>query len=449
MSDGETNGQLPSGWVATTMGAVADVVGGGTPKTKVTGNFSDESGHPWLTPADLTHHTAKAVAHGRRFLTDKGLATSAAKYMPAGTILFSSRAPIGYVAIASNPITTNQGFRSFVPSEALDSDYAYYYLKSITELAEQLASGTTFNELSGSKAKTLPLKLPPLDEQRRIAARLDEIEARRAAAAERLQITRVLIDRLRGAVLAAAFAQGADMAGLAPLEDVLREPLRNGYSAKPTSRETSVRVLTLTATTSGRFDGRHFKYTDEEIPADSSFWLEPDDILIQRGNTAEFVGVPALYEGDSGEFIYSDLMIRARVSDVVRPRFAWYMLLAPQARTFLRDRATGTAGNMPKINQKILNEVPVPVPSLDEQAVIVRRVDAALAATDQIASQVDAAEITIYRTARSALAKAFRGELVPTTAELAAAEGRVYESADELLARLPPTDSTARHHQVE
>jgi type I restriction enzyme S subunit len=160
---------LPTGWKLVNAGSVAEVVGGGTPKTAVPGNFADEDGHPWITPADLTGYTEKYIARGRRNLTDQGLRTSSAKYMPAGTVLFSSRAPIGYVAIASNDITTNQGFRSFVPSEVVDSEYLYYVLKFLRPEAEQLASGTTFAELSGTNAKKLLFPLPPKPTQARIA----------------------------------------------------------------------------------------------------------------------------------------------------------------------------------------------------------------------------------------------------------------------------------------
>lgn len=443
MSTGGEPDAVPDGWIATTMGAVAEVVGGGTPKTKVPGNFSDKAGHPWLTPSDLTGHDSKTVSHGRRFLTDQGLAASAARYMPAGTILFSSRAPIGYVAIAANAITTNQGFRSFVPSAALDPNYAYHYLKAITPLAEQLASGTTFNELSGSKAKTLPLPLPPLAEQHRIAAQLDDIEARSAATARRLGVARAAIARFRGAALAAAYAEAGNVETPVRLEDLLREPLKNGYSARPTNRETTVRVLSLTATTSGRFDPRHFKYTDEAIPSDSPLWLQPGDILIQRGNTAEFVGVPAIYDGLPGEFIYPDLMIRARVRDDIQPRYAWYMLLAPQARAFLRDRATGTAGNMPKVNQTTVNAVPIPSPPGDVQTQLVARLDRSFGVVDATLRQIGAAEEQLERARRAALAKAFRGELVPTEAALADEEGRDFESADELLRRIRPPGRAA------
>ena len=95
------------------MGEIADVVGGGTPRTNDSENY--EGGTiPWITPADLSGYTAKNISHGERLITAKGLAGSSAKMMPSGTVLFSSRAPVGYVAIAANPVCTNQGFKSFV-----------------------------------------------------------------------------------------------------------------------------------------------------------------------------------------------------------------------------------------------------------------------------------------------------------------------------------------------
>ena len=104
---------IPSNWTWTTMGEIADVVGGGTPRTNDPENY--EGGTiPWITPADLSGYTAKYISHGERFITKSGLACSSAKMMPSGTVLFSSRAPVGYVAIAAKPVCTNQGFKSFV-----------------------------------------------------------------------------------------------------------------------------------------------------------------------------------------------------------------------------------------------------------------------------------------------------------------------------------------------
>jgi type I restriction enzyme S subunit len=166
----------------------------------------------------------------------------------------------------------------------------------------------------------------------------------------------------------------------------------------------------LTATTSGWFDPRHFKYTDESFPDDSPFWIAPGDIVIQRGNTSEYVGVPALYEGPPREFLYPDLMIRVRAHPDVSPRFLWYMLLSPQAREFLRSRATGSAGNMPKINQKILSEVPIPLPSPSRQAELVEQLDSAFSSVEQIDHRVASASSIAERISHASAARLLHGE---------------------------------------
>ncbi|MGH8726677.1 MAG: restriction endonuclease subunit S [Burkholderiales bacterium] len=113
---------VPPTWQWTHMGDIASVVGGGTPNTKRPGNFGGDI--PWLTPADLSGYTAKRISGGARNLTQAGYNSSGARLIAAGSILFSSRAPIGYVAIAANPVCTNQGFKSFVLSGGLVSDFA-------------------------------------------------------------------------------------------------------------------------------------------------------------------------------------------------------------------------------------------------------------------------------------------------------------------------------------
>ncbi len=121
------------------------IASGGTPSTTNSANFGGDI--PWITPADLSKYREKYISKGKRNLTQLGLKTSSAKLLPKNTVLFSSRAPIGYVAIAANELCTNQGFKSLYPNKIFDSSYAYYYyLKSIKNLAESEASGTTFKD---------------------------------------------------------------------------------------------------------------------------------------------------------------------------------------------------------------------------------------------------------------------------------------------------------------
>ena len=155
------------------MGEVTSVIGGGTPSTTNPRNF--EGSIPWITPADMSGYTGKTISGGSRCISEQGLEESGARWLPEGTVLFSSRAPIGYVAIASRPVTTNQGFKSFVPSAGLNSDFIYYWLTSAKRHAEKLASGTTFLEISGAKAALIPIPLAPCAEQTRIVAKLEEL----------------------------------------------------------------------------------------------------------------------------------------------------------------------------------------------------------------------------------------------------------------------------------
>src|SRR6266566_4234821 len=115
---------IPDAWQWTQMGKIALVVGGGTPDTKIADYFGGEIA--WLTPADLSGYTAKRILRGARNLTRAGLENSGARLMPRDTVLFTSRAPIGYVAIAEEDVSTNQGFKSFVLRQDVLPDFIYY-----------------------------------------------------------------------------------------------------------------------------------------------------------------------------------------------------------------------------------------------------------------------------------------------------------------------------------
>lgn len=139
-----------------------------------------------------------------RDLTDVGYASCSAKLMPKDSVLFSSRAPIGYVAIAENDICTNQGFKSFVFNKKVHPVYAYYYLKHIKKIAEQMSSGTTFKELSGAKAKALPFIVTHIEEQNQIATKLDELLAQVDNIKTRLENIPAILNQFKKSVLKSA-----------------------------------------------------------------------------------------------------------------------------------------------------------------------------------------------------------------------------------------------------
>lgn len=168
-------------WRKYKIGDVAEIVGGGTPSTKEEDNFGGTIS--WLTPKDLSGYHYRYISHGERNITEKGLSNSSAKLLPAKSVLLTTRAPVGYVAIAKNPVTTNQGFRSLVLRSGFDPEFLYYLLKTNTQYLQNHASGTTFGELSGSTLKSLNFLFPPLPEQKAIASILgaldDKIELNR------------------------------------------------------------------------------------------------------------------------------------------------------------------------------------------------------------------------------------------------------------------------------
>jgi type I restriction enzyme S subunit len=204
---------IPASWQWCRLDTVGAIIGGGTPSAGDSENFAEPGeGIPWLTPADLGGFRELFIERGSRDLTEKGFASSSATMMPAGTVLFTSRAPIGYVAIAANPISTNQGFKSIVPYVADCSRFITLAMQTFAPDIDAKAPGTTFKEVSGKIVAAVPFPLPPLTEQRRIVAKVEELMAlldRLEAARGAAQATR---DRLTTASLARLIAPDADPA---------------------------------------------------------------------------------------------------------------------------------------------------------------------------------------------------------------------------------------------
>ena len=167
-------------WLATTLGEVCEIVGGATPKTSVPDYWG--GGIPWVTPKDLSDLDGQhEIAATPRTLSDKGLKSCAATVLPAGSVLLSSRAPIGHVAINAVPMATNQGFKSLVTNPGtVDAKFLFWWLRGHRPMLEAMGTGATFKEISKKTTASIPIDLPPIVEQRRIAAILDAADALRA-----------------------------------------------------------------------------------------------------------------------------------------------------------------------------------------------------------------------------------------------------------------------------
>lgn len=163
-------------WIDCKISDIGTVVGGATPSTKKNENY--ESGEiSWITPKDLSSFDARYIEKGERNITEIGLKSCSTQLLPINTILFSSRAPIGYIAIAAKELCTNQGFKSIIPNENTDPLFLYYLLKYNKDRIENLGSGTTFKEISGSTMKNIKVRVPKVKEiQSKIVSILTSID---------------------------------------------------------------------------------------------------------------------------------------------------------------------------------------------------------------------------------------------------------------------------------
>jgi type I restriction enzyme S subunit len=419
--------ELPEGWAECEIGDVATVAGGGTPDSHDPQNFSTDNGIAWVTPADLGGYQQIYISRGQRFLTEKGLKQSSAKLLPRGTVLFSSRAPIGYVAIAANEISTNQGFKSFVCKDGVSSQYLYYWLRFATPLAEELASGTTFPEISGKNAARIPLRLAPVDEQLRIAAKLEKLLSSVDATQARLANIPRILKRFRQSVLAAACsgkltADWREKNGIrqeyepAIVEDVTdyvggfayRSPTFTKSGANQVIRIGNVRPFSL------KLDASPVFIPDEIGKATERFQLARDDIVISMTGTKykKDYGNAAIVTRTDHRLFLNQRVSRLRCSKKVLPLFMLYWFQTDTFRDFFFEGETGNV-NQGNIGADGIRKAPIDLPSLPEQQEIVRRVEALFKNADVLEARYRTAKAHVDKLTQSILAKAFRGELVP------------------------------------
>ena len=284
---------------------------------------------------------------------------------------------------------------SFDVFAGINPVYITYCLTNsyVSRVIEKRSYGIKMPRIDPAFMANLPIPLPPSEEQKRIVelvsqsfAELQRIdEAQKAFALDVDALRRRIIETGMRGDLSCTWRETHDINRKSTwvnckLIDALRGRPQNGTSQKPVDYETPCRNLILSAVTSGVFMPEYFKYVDLCLPEDSRFWLMPDDILLQRSNSLEKVGTSALYTGGPREFIYPDLMMKLQVNEKAYAPFIAYQLKTRAVMEYLRSHATGTAGNMPKVNQKVVSEIPITLPSYDEQVEIASRLDELLAA---------------------------------------------------------------------
>lgn len=449
--------ELPKNWVWVRLGSLSKVTGGGTPKSSVEEYYNGEI--PWITPADLSGYKDKYISQGKRNITKSGLKNSSAKLLPKNTLLLSSRAPVGYVALAANLLCTNQGFKSFPPTEAYVPDYGYWYLRFAKHIVDEFASGTTFKEISGSKAAKVPFPLPPLSEQKRIVDRVESLlgkideakgliqeaqesfEQRRAALLDRAfrgELTRTwreqhpgvepadrLLERIQEEKASMETQKGrrkktTDYAPMDPPYELpegwkwvrlgeLTESTGYGTSAKANDDTTGVPVLRMGNIQHGELESDNLRYLPPDHPDVQKYQLEEDDLLFNRTNSYELVGKTAIVRAQqAGKMTYASYLVRVRLHKKnVLAQYICNYINSAIGREYLLSTVTQQVGQA-NINASKLIGLPVPVPPEDE----LKEIKSTLESIFVLAEQADEyLEVNLSTLIQSILTQAFRGQL--------------------------------------
>lgn len=457
---------LPPGWRWQKASEIAEIVGGGTPTASDESNF-DPAGVPWITPADLTGYEKTYIAGGRRGLSKKGLASCGARVMPAGSVLYSSRAPIGYCAIASNPISTNQGFKSLVLNDGSVPEFVRYYLLASKDYAESLASGTTFKELSGSRMGEMLVPVAPPKEQRLVVAKLDNLFKRSKSAREELNRIPRLVERYKQAILASAFCgeltvswrkkhphkttgkqllaelltcrakhstkkggggrtidQPEDLQALPHgwtwcLVAILASTVSDGVHKKPEYVEQGIPFLTVRNLTAGpgiTFDGCRYVTPSDHKEFIKRTHPERGDLLISKDGT---LGVVRAIRTD---VVFSIFVSVALVKPVDRSMTDYLELAftAPQ----VQQQMVGVGTGLQHIHLTDLRRDFIPIAPAEERAEIVKRVHSAFAYIERLETETIRATKLLDRLDLATLGKAFRGDLMTEAENLKS--GRAY-----------------------
>ena len=416
--------EIPENWCWTTIGTLANVKGGKRlPKGKVL--IDSKTEHPYIRVTDFKD---QSVNLPKVKYIDEDTFSEIKNYIISSRDIYVSIAgSIGKVGIIPDELdgaNLTENAAKITNIRCVNQKYLLYAL--MTEMAQEQMSNATVSttqaKLALCRIETVCIPLAPTAEQERIVTAITNLFADLDKAAENAQTIIDGYEVRKNTILYQAFngdlteewrkANGvSEQWDDCVLLDVLKDKPRNGYSPQPVNYPTKYKSMTLSATTSGTFAPEHFKFIDEEIPESSHLWMVPGDILIQRANSLEKVGTSAIYTGGYHEFIYPDLMMKLQVKDGVSAEFIAYQLKTQTVLTYFRSNATGTAGNMPKINQQVVSSAPMRIPTLAEQQEIVRILDELLGNEQRIKEAAEEMLDKIAMMKKSILADTFRGKL--------------------------------------
>ena len=349
------------------------------------------------------------IERGKRDISEKGLNNSSATLLPKGAILFSSRAPVGYVAIAAKPLATNQGFKNLVlKCDDILPEYVYYYLRANTKLAEKYASGTTFLEVSASRFAQIPISIPPLDTQHKIVAILEKAEATQRLRAE---ADALMQDLVQSVFLDMFGDPERNLFGWQEMDlsDVVGESLQNGLYKPSTEYGEGTPILRIDSFYEGKITDieslKRLRCSSIEI---EKYGIDVGDILINRVNSLDFLGKCGLVEYLPEPTVYESNMMRLRLNNAVaNPFYVTSMLCTSYVKSQIISRAK-KAVNQASINQDDVLSLKILVPPIGIQKEYENRVRG-IEGVQRLHKKSQIQQETLMKSLQS---KAFTGELI-------------------------------------
>lgn len=387
---------------------IGDIISGATPKTTVPDNFGGEI--PWLTPADLSGYTGKYISHGARNLTRQGYDSCSTHLMPAGTVLLSSRAPIGYVAISKNEICTNQGFKSIVPKTFVNSEFLYYQLKSLKNTLQNLGSGTTFKELSAKKLATVQVVIPSLEEQKSIVSKIEELFSKLDASVAELQTAKEKLKVYRQAVLKEAFDSVQANSKRVTIKSVC-ETIKVGIVIKPTQyyvEQGGVFAFRNANVRRNYIEDKDWAMISQEgHQKNLKSQVHIGDVLIARSgvNLGMAATVPQKYDGYNA----IDVVIAVPKKEFILSQYLAQYTNSPYGLEIVRKNQHGAAQG--HLNVKEYGNLPIFLPNIPEQYSLLKKIESRLSVCDNIEQTIDTSLQQAEALRQSILKRAFEGEL--------------------------------------
>ena len=421
---------LPDGWKVKTLGEVTDIFKGGTPKRNVERYFQGDIA--WATPTDITKlNGALYIDDTATHISEEALGKSSARLLPAGTVLLTSRATIGKVAIAKVPMATNQGFANFLCKEVIANIFLAYYLRSITDLLISLGGGTTFLEVTKATLLNVEIPLPPLPEQHRIVAKIEELFTKLDAGIDALHKVQAQLKRYRQSVLKAAFegilteawrAEHRDeIEPASPIVsnlsagwrwvtvDEIAQRIHYGYTESATEDAIGPKFLRITDIQNNSVNWDSVPYCRIDEVKQEQYLLKENDLVFAR--TGATVGKSFLIQGSIPDAVFASYLIRIVLEEEI---YAKYVYAFFQSQSYWMQIHQGKLGSgQPNVNAKILSQITLPLPSFPEQKAIVSEIERRLSVADEVEKTVAAELKRAEQLRQSILKKAFSGGLVP------------------------------------